>query len=68
MRKIEEYLQFAEECRQLAKLARNPEHCAALHQMAKTWIDLAAARQQELERIDRIKKLDLIKGPERSDA
>jgi hypothetical protein len=58
MYKISDYLQHAEECRRLAKLASAPDHSAALLQMAQTWTDLAAARTQETERSKRIAGLD----------
>jgi hypothetical protein len=58
MYKISDYLQHAEECRRLAKLASAPDQSAALLQMAQTWTDLAAARTQEIERSKRIAGLD----------
>jgi hypothetical protein len=57
MYKISDYLQHAEECRRLAKLATVPDHSAALLRMAQTWTDLAAARTQEIERRKRMAKL-----------
>lgn len=58
MYKVADYLKHAEECRRLAKLAKEPDHSAALLQMAQTWTDLAAARAQEIERSKRIAGLD----------
>ena len=58
MNKISDYLQHAEECRRLAKLASTPDHSDALLRMAQTWTDLAAARAQEIERSKRIADLD----------
>ncbi len=58
MYKISDYLNHAEECRRLAKLATAPDHSQALLQMAQTWTDLAAARAQEIERSKRIADLD----------
>ena len=57
MYKVSDYLQHAEECRRLAKLASEPGHSAALLQMAQTWTDLAAARAQEIERSKRLARL-----------
>jgi hypothetical protein len=58
MYKIADYLQHAEECRRLAKLATVPEHSAALLQMSQTWTDLAAARADEIERRKRFATID----------
>jgi hypothetical protein len=58
MRKSEDYLHFAEECRRLAMSATDEPHRATLLDMAQTWTDLAAARRDELERKKRIAKLD----------
>ena len=57
MYKISDYLNHAEECRRLAKLATAPDHSHALLQMAQTWTDLAAARAQETERSKRMAEL-----------
>ena len=57
MNKISDYLQHAEECRRLAKLASTPDHSDALLRMAQTWTDLAAARAQEAERSKRMAEL-----------
>ncbi len=59
MYKISDYLQHAEECRRLAKLATVPDHSEALLRMAQTWTDLAAARAQQIERSKRIAGLDM---------
>jgi len=58
MHKIEDYLDHAKECLRLAKLSSDPAHSAALHKMAQTWTDLAAARQEELERKKRLQKVE----------
>ena len=49
MRKLEEYLQHAAECRDMARTAL-PSHRQQLEQMAETWEQLAYARRRQLER------------------
>ena len=49
MRKIEEYLEHAAECREMARTAL-PSHRQQLEQMAETWDQLAEARKRQLER------------------
>jgi microcystin degradation protein MlrC len=48
MRKIELYLQFAKECRGLARAARSQEHRDVLLEMAQTWDLLAMERSREI--------------------
>jgi hypothetical protein len=50
MRKVSDYRRHAEECRQLMRGARTPEHREMLHQMAETWESLAESREKQLER------------------
>jgi hypothetical protein len=47
MKKVEEYLQHAAECRRMLQTAL-PEHRQQLEDMAKTWEQLAEARQRTL--------------------
>jgi hypothetical protein len=49
MKKLEEYLQHAQECRDMMKTAQ-PQHRAQLRQMAETWEELAETRRRQLER------------------
>ena len=49
MKKIEEYLQHAAECREMARTA-SPAHRQQLEQMAETWDQLAGARRHQLEK------------------
>ena len=45
MKKVEEYLQHASECRQMLRTAL-PEHREQLEDMANTWEQLADARRR----------------------
>jgi ferric-dicitrate binding protein FerR (iron transport regulator) len=57
MKKIDEYLQHAAECREMARTA-SPAHRQQLEQMAETWDQLARARRHQLEKrgvSDRVK-------------
>jgi len=54
MKKVEEYLEHAAECRQMAQTAL-PEHRQQLEDMAKTWEQLAEARQRIIEARSRSK-------------
>jgi hypothetical protein len=47
MRKLEEYLRHANECREMARTA-TPAHRAQLEEMANTWDQLAEARKRQL--------------------
>jgi hypothetical protein len=58
LRKISEYFDHADECRQMAKQAANPDHAATLENMAQTWETLAKEREQLLATRDRIENLD----------
>ena len=49
MKKIDEYLQHSQECRDMARTAP-PAHRVQLEQMAQTWEQLAAARKRQMER------------------
>jgi hypothetical protein len=49
MKKVEEYLQHAQECREMMKTAQ-PQHIPQLRQMAETWEELAENRRRQLER------------------
>jgi hypothetical protein len=56
VRKVEDYLQHAAECRQLAAATANDEHRQMLLEMAKTWESLAHDRaEQQLTRLKRMK-------------
>ena len=46
---MQEYLQHAAECREMARTAL-PAHRQQLEQMAETWEQLAAARKRQLEK------------------
>jgi ferric-dicitrate binding protein FerR (iron transport regulator) len=47
MKKVEDYLQHAAECREMARKA-SPAHRQQLEQMAETWEQLARVRRQQL--------------------
>jgi hypothetical protein len=55
VRKVEDYLQHAAECRQLAAATANDEHRQMLLEMAKTWESLAHDRVEQLARLKRMK-------------
>jgi hypothetical protein len=55
VRKVEDYLQHAAECRQLAAATVNEEHRQMLLEMAKTWESLAQDRAEQLARLKRMK-------------
>jgi len=48
MMRVAEYQRFAEECRQLARSLRKPEHRQRLQDMAAAWEMLALERESEL--------------------
>jgi hypothetical protein len=48
MRKVSEHERHAEECRQLARAMKNPEHKKQLTEMAETWEMLARERATQL--------------------
>jgi len=58
MNKAEEYRAHGIECRQLAARASDGRAWEQLLKMAETWDSLAADREKQLERVQRIKKLD----------
>jgi hypothetical protein len=58
MRKVEDYLKHAEECRQMASNTNSEEHRQMLLQMASTWEGLAVDRKEQIERQKRIGLLD----------
>jgi hypothetical protein len=60
MRKIDDYRQHAEQCREMARRARGPEERDMLLNMAETWESLARDREQQLQRKERLKKLDVV--------
>ena len=47
LKKLEEYLMHAAECREMARTA-SPTHKAQLENMAETWEQLADARRRKL--------------------
>jgi len=49
MKKIEEYLNHADECREMARTA-SPDRRQKLEEMARTWEQLAASRKRRLGR------------------
>ena len=49
MKKFDEYIKHAEECRDMARTAQ-PSHRAQLEEMAQTWEQLAEARRRQLEK------------------
>ena len=49
MKKLQDYLQHAAECRDMARTA-TPSHRQQLEHMAETWEQLAQARKRRLER------------------
>jgi hypothetical protein len=58
VRKVEDYLQHAAECRQLATATGNDEHRQMLLEMAKTWESLAQDRAEQLARLKGMKLND----------
>ena len=50
MKTLQDYLQRAEKCRQLAANARSPEERQRILTMAATWAELAERRRRFLER------------------
>jgi len=49
VRKLDEYIKHAAECRDMARTAQ-PSHRAQLEEMAQTWDKLAEARRRQLEK------------------
>ena len=58
MRKIEEYKQHANECRQLATASSNEESRRQLLGMAETWENLARDRDAQIARQKRIADME----------
>jgi hypothetical protein len=52
VKKVEEYLQHAAECRDMARTA-SPSHRQQLQQMAETWEQLADGAQASITQTDR---------------
>ena len=50
MKKVSEYLEHAQECRLMARSAKESSHKEQLENMAATWDSLAAARRKQLAR------------------
>jgi hypothetical protein len=48
VKKVSEYRQHAEECRELARSTTNPEHLRQLDEMAKAWEMLANERAKKI--------------------
>ncbi|HEU0175940.1 MAG TPA: hypothetical protein VFV58_16875 [Blastocatellia bacterium] len=48
MRKVAEYRRLADDCRQLARRLRKPEHRQQLEEMATAWEMLALEREAHL--------------------
>ena len=55
MKKLYEYIEHANECREMARAAL-PQHRAQLEQMAVTWEQLADARKRQLPKQDQSAK------------
>jgi len=49
MKKFQEYIRHAAECREMARTAP-PNHQQQLENMAATWMQLADARKRQLEK------------------
>ena len=54
MKKVEEYLQHAAECRAMAQATGPVQHREQLEQMARTWEQLAEARQRQIDKTSSI--------------
>jgi hypothetical protein len=50
VKKVEEYLQHAAECRAMAQASGPVQHREQLEQMAQTWEQLAEARRRQIEK------------------
>ena len=57
MRKLDEYIKHAEECRDMARTAL-PSHRVQLEDMAQTWDKLAGARRRQLEKEGKTEEYD----------
>jgi hypothetical protein len=58
MRKIEDYMRHAVECRRMANVASSEENREGLLEMARTWESLATQREHQLARQERLTSLD----------
>jgi hypothetical protein len=50
VKKVEEYLEHAAECREMARVSALAHHRQQLEEMAKTWEQLAEARGREIQK------------------
>lgn len=50
MKKVDEYLQHAAECREMARVSSLAHHRQQLEEMAKTWEQLAEVRGREIQK------------------
>jgi hypothetical protein len=57
VRKLDEYIKHAEECRDMARTAQ-PSHRVQLEDMAQTWDKLAEARRRQLEKEGKTEEYD----------
>jgi hypothetical protein len=58
MKKVEEYRRHAEDCRQMAKRFTSPHERGTLLSMARTWESLAADREADIKRQERLAALE----------
>jgi hypothetical protein len=58
MKKVEDYRQHADECRQMANRSRLPEDRDMLKSMAATWDSLAEAREAHIARQMRLAAME----------
>ena len=58
MKKVEDYRQYADECRTMANRSRSPVEREMLLNMARTWGSLAADREAHIARQKRLTALD----------
>ena len=56
MKKLDEYIKHADECRDMARTAQ-PSHRAQLEDMARTWDKLAEARRPSWKKTARPKNM-----------
>jgi hypothetical protein len=54
MQTIEDYRQHGDDCRAMARRSRSPEERAMLLKIAETWDDLAAHREAQIARQQRM--------------
>lgn len=60
MRKVSEYHEHADECRQLARQMKNPKQREQLEAMASAWMMLAEERRKQIAKVQK-------SGAEKSD-